>query len=219
MAEGIRWDWIGRHRGDIATATLEHLEIVATSIVIAILVAVPLTIALRRRRIPLAMASALSGVAYTIPSLALFAFLVPIIGIGRTPVVIALVIYSLLILIRNTAVGLQSVPPPVIETARGLGLTRSQILRRVELPLAVPSIVSGVRIATVSAVGIATIGVLVAGGGLGTLIYTDGINRDLFLTPILAGTVCATVLALTLDLLLRLVERTLTPWVRARTHG
>ena len=216
MADSIRWDWISRHRGDIGEATLTHLELVATSVAIAVAIALPIAVAVRRRRASFGAVTALFGVAYTIPSLALFAFLVPIIGIGATPVVIALVVYSMLILLRNTVVGLQSVPPSVLETARGMGLTRWQTLARVELPLAVPSIVSGIRIATVSAVGIATIGVLVDGGGLGTFIYNDGINRDLFLTPILVGTVCSTLLAISLDLGLRGVEHLMTPWARRR---
>lgn len=217
MAEAVRWDWIERHRGDIARATLEHLQIVATSVALAVAIAVPVAVALRRRRIAFGAATALTGIAYTIPSLALFAFLVPLMGIGRTPVIVAVVVYSLLILLRNTGVGLRATPPGVLEAARGMGLTRRQTLLRVELPLAVPSILTGIRVATVSAVGIATIGVLVAGGGLGSLIYNDGINRDLFLTPILTGTVCATLLALSLDLALRGVERLLTPWAGRRS--
>jgi osmoprotectant transport system permease protein len=216
VAEAIRWDWISKHRGDIGSATLGHLQLVVTSVAVAVAIAIPIGVAVRRRQLSFGAVTTLFGVAYTIPSLALFAFLVPIIGIGTTPVVIALVVYSLLILVRNTVVGLRSVPPAVLETARGMGLTGWQTLTRVELPLAVPSIVSGIRIATVSAVGIATIGVLIDGGGLGELIYKDGINRDLYLTPILAGTVCATLLALSLDLGLRALERLLTPWTRRR---
>ena len=110
----------------------------------------------------------------------------PTFGIGRTTVIMGLVLYSPLILIRNTVVGLQAVPGPVREAARGMGLTRRQTLMRVELPLALPSIFTGIRIVTVTTVGIATIGVLVGAEGLGTLIYTDGLNRD-FLTPIVVG--------------------------------
>jgi osmoprotectant transport system permease protein len=146
----------------------------------------------------------------------MFAFLLPIFGIGFTPAVVGLVLYALLILIRNTAVGLEGVPPAVREASVGMGLTPWQVLTKVELPLALPAIMAGIRLATVSTVGIATVAVLIGGGGLGSLIYSDGIQRALFLTPILVGAVCATVMAIALDLLLVLAERLLTPWARAR---
>ena len=214
MPESIRWDWIADHGDDIRAETLTHLGIVAVSVAIAVAVAVPIAVAVRRRRVSFAAVTAATGVVYTIPSLALFAFLVPVMGIGRGPVIVGLVLYSLLILVRNTVVGLRGVPAPVMEAAAGMGLTNRQRLLKVELPLALPAIMAGIRIATVSAVGIATIGVLVGGGGLGELIYNDGINRDLFLTPIVVGAVCATALAIVLDLLLLGAERALAPWTR-----
>ena len=135
-------------------------------------------------------------------------------AIGPSPVIIALVAYSLLILIRNTVAGLDSVPPETKDAARGMGLTDRQILFRVELPLALPIIVAGIRIATVTIIGIATIGAYINGGGLGTLIF-DGISRQ-FPTMIIAGAVLATALAIIADLLLLALERYLRPWARAR---
>jgi osmoprotectant transport system permease protein len=216
MAEPIRWDWIERHTDDITRLTVEHVQITAISVVLAVAIAVPLGVLVRNRRLPFAAAAGISDVLYTIPSLALFAALVPLIGIGDTPAIIGLVAYALTMLVRNTVVGLQAVPAAVREAAAGMGLTPRQTLLRVELPLAIPAIMAGVRLATVSTVGIATIAVFVGGGGLGELIWTDGIQRQLFLTPILVGTVCATVLALALDALLVLAERLATPWTRVR---
>jgi osmoprotectant transport system permease protein len=215
MAESIDWDWIDRHTDDIVELTQQHAEIVATSVTIAIVIALPLAILVRRGGIPYVLAAQGSTILYTIPSLALFAVLVPIVGIGRTPAVIGLVAYAMLILIENTVVGLRGVPPPVREAARGMGMTSWQILLRVELPMALPSILTGIRLATVSTVGIATIAVLVGAGGLGVLIFNDGIQRGLFLTPIVVGAVCATVLALVLDGLLAGLGWAASGWKRA----
>lgn len=215
MAQSIDWDWISRHTDDIQELTIKHVELVLVAVAISVAIWVPLGVLLRNRRIIFPGATIIAGLIYTIPSLALFAFLVPSTGIGRNTVIIGLVLYSPLILIRNTVVGLQAVPAPVHEAARGMGFTPLQTLLRVELPLALPSIFAGIRIITVTTVGIATIGVLVGAEGLGTLIYTDGLNRD-FLTPIVVGGVVATVLAIVLDLVLVGIERILTPWSRAR---
>lgn len=212
----IRWDWIGRHTDDITRATLDHLQITAVSVLVAVAVAVPVGILVRNRRLAFAGAAGSADVLYTIPSIALFAFLVPFTGIGNLPAAIGLIAYALTMLIRNTVVGLQAVPASVREAATGMGLTPRQVLWRVELPLAVPSIMAGVRLATVSTVGIATIAVFVGGDGLGELILLDGIQRQLFFTPILVGTVIATALAIVLDALLVGAERLLTPWTRAR---
>lgn len=211
----IRWDWIERHSDDIRHLTIEHLELVLIAVAISVVIWIPIGVLLRNQRILFPSATILAGLIYTVPSLALFAFLVPTTGIGRTTVIIGLVLYSPLILMRNTVVGLRGVPEPVREAARGMGLTPLQALLRVEIPLAVPSIFAGIRIITVTTVGIATIGVLVGAEGLGTLIYTNGLNRD-FLTPILVGGALATLLAVVLDLILVAIERALTPWTRAR---
>lgn len=169
---------------------------------------------MRNRPISATIVSGSATVLYTIPSLALFAFLIPFFGIGKTPAILGLAIYALGVLIRNTVTGLRGVPAPVLEAARGMGLSRRQVLMRVELPLAVPAILTGVRLATIETVAIATIAAFVAGGGLGELILNDGIERNLFVTPIAAGTVIAIAMALTFDLLLVWLQRVATPWSR-----
>ena len=214
MAESIDWDWIGRHGDDIASATLAHLELVGAGVGLAVAVAVPVALAVRNRPIGATVAAGTATVLYTIPSLALFAFLIPVFGIGKTPAILGLAIYALGVVIRNTVAGLRGVPSPVLEAARGMGLSRRQVLYRVELPLAVPAILTGIRLATIETVAIATIAVFVAGGGLGELILNNGIERNLFVTPIVAGTVIAVCMALTLDLLLVGLQRVLTPWSR-----
>ena len=216
MAEVVRWDWVERHVDDIARHSVEHLQLVGASLALAVAVALPLAIAVRNRRAPYVAVNALTGALYTIPSLAMFAFLLALVGIGFEPAVIALALYSLQMIIRNAVVGLRGVPAPVREAARGMGLTPWQTLVRVELPLALPAIMAGIRLAAVSTVGIATIAVYIGGGGLGVLIVNDGIQRALFTTPIIVGAVVATVMAIAIDLLLVGIERLLTPWQRAR---
>ncbi|WP_217912897.1 ABC transporter permease [Miltoncostaea marina] len=216
MAEVVRWDWVERHADDIVRHSVEHLQLVGASLALAVAVALPLAIAVRNRRAPYVAVNALAGALYTVPSLAMFAFLLALVGIGFQPAVIALALYSLQMIIRNAVVGLRGVPAPVREAARGMGLTPWQTLVRVELPLALPAIMAGVRLAAVSTVGIATIAVYIGGGGLGVLIVNDGIQRALFTTPIIVGAVVATVMAIAIDLLLVGLERVLTPWQRAR---
>lgn len=215
MDEGIRWDWLRKQSDDIARMTLEHLQLTGISMALALAIALPLAIAVRNRRTPYAIAAGFTDVLYTIPSLALFAMLLPFLGIGPLPAIVGLTAYALTMLVRNTVVGLRDVPAPVREAARGQGLTDRQILTRVEIPLALPAIMTGVRLATVSTVGIATIAAFIDGGGLGELIWQKGIQREMFLTPIVAGTVLTTLLAIVLDLALLAIQRRLTPWARA----
>lgn len=215
----IRWDWISRHADDILNATLDHLLLVVISIGAAIAIAIPLAVAVHPTRLGRAIAASLTTAVYTIPSVALFAVLVAFVGIGRTPAVIGLAAYALVVLVRNTLTGLSEVSAPVLDAARGMGMSHGQLLRHVRLPLALPAILTGVRLATVETVAIATIAVFIAGGGLGEIIYTDGISRDLFLTPILAGTVMAVALALALDLILVTLLRVATRWQRAGGVG
>ena len=201
---------------DIVPALQGHIFLSFVSIAIALAIALPVGVLSARYRKAYPPVTAVTGALYSIPSLAFLAILISIPGvaIGPSPVIIALVAYSLLILIRNTVAGLDSVPPETIDAARGMGLTNRQILFRVELPLALPIIVAGIRIATVTIIGIATIGAYINGGGLGTLIF-DGIGRQ-FPTMIIAGAVLATVLAIVADLLLLALERYLRPWARVR---
>ena len=214
MAETIDWDWLGRHTDDLWSATIDHLALVGAGVGLAVAVALPVAVAVRNRPVAATGASGFATALYTIPSLALFAFLVPFVGIGRSPAIIGLAVYAVGVLIRNAVAGLRGVPASVLEAARGMGLTRFQILMRVVLPLAVPAIITGIRLATIETVAIATIAVFVAGGGLGELILTDGIQRGLFLTPILAGTAIAIAIALVLDFLLVTAQRLVTPWLR-----
>jgi osmoprotectant transport system permease protein len=208
-------DWASGHTDDIQTALWQHVQIVLIAVLVSIAIWVPVGILVRGRRIPFVTTMSAAGLMYTVPSLALFAILVPIMGIGRNPVIVGLVLYSPLILVRNTVVGLEGVPAHVREAARGMGLTPRQILFRVELPLALPSIVAGIRVVAVSTVGIATIGVLVGAEGIGKLIYTDGLNR-FFLPPVAVGAVLATALALLIDVALLVAQRAVSPWTRAR---
>jgi osmoprotectant transport system permease protein len=213
----IEWDWISDNFiEDIVPALQGHIFLSVVSVAIALAIALPLGILAARYRATYAPVTFITGLLYTIPSLAMFGILitVPGIGIGPRAVIVALVAYSLLVLIRNVVAGLDSVPPETIDAARGMGLTNGQILFRVELPLALPVIVAGIRIATVTIIGIATIGAYIAGGGLGKMIF-DGINRG-FPTMIITGAVLATGLAILADVLLLAVERRLRPWARAR---
>ena len=157
----------------------------------------------------------LSDFLYTIPSLALFQLLVPITGLTVTTVEIALVSYTLLILYRNIVEGLRGVPADVLEAARGMGFTRAQTFVRVELPLAVPAIVAGLRIATVSTISIATVAALVLPKGLGHPIFI-ALQQNIFKTEILAAGGLAVALALLADALLAFTQRLLTPWSRQR---
>jgi osmoprotectant transport system permease protein len=160
----------------------------------------------------------LAGILYAIPSLALFGLLIPVTGIGLVTAEIALVSYTLLILIRNGLAGLDGIAPEVLETATGMGYTRAQRLWRVELPLALPVIIAGIRIATVTTIGLVAVTALIGQGGLGFVIIQLGIRRD-FDTAILVGVGLSILLAVIADRGLVLLERALTPWARAQTEG
>ncbi len=213
----IEWDWLSENFWeDIFPAIQGHMYLSFVSVAIALAISLPVGVLAARYRKIYPPVTFVTGILYSIPSLALFSILISVPGIviGPTPVIIALVAYSLLILIRNVVAGIDSVPAETIDAARGMGLTNRQILFGVELPLALPVIVAGIRIATVTIIGIATIGAYISGGGLGKLIF-DGINRN-FPTMIIAGAVLATALAILADLLLLALERYLRPWARRR---
>jgi osmoprotectant transport system permease protein len=213
----LDWDWISNNLSEeIIPALQGHIYLSFTSVAIALLISLPTGILVSRYRKAYPPVTFITGLLFSIPSLAAFALLVTVPGIGLGPraVIIALVAYSLLVLIRNVVAGMDSVPEETKDAARGMGLTSRQILFRVELPLALPIIVAGIRIATVTVIGIATIGAYINGGGLGELIFT-GISRQ-FPTRYIVGAVLATLLAVLADLLLLAVERYLRPWARAR---
>jgi osmoprotectant transport system permease protein len=211
----IDWEWISENLfEDIVPAVQGHIFLSSISVVIALAISLPTGVLVARYRKAYAPVTFFTGFLFTIPSLAFFALLaaVPSIGVGPRPVIIALVAYSLLILIRNTVAGIDSVPEETKDAARGMGLTNRQILFGVELPLALPVIVAGIRITTVTVIGIATIGAYIDGGGLGVLIF-DGLERD-FPTEIVLGGGLAMLLAILADLLLLAVEWYLRPWAR-----
>ena len=185
------------HPERILELTQEHVRLVAISIVVAMVIGIPLGILITRLRWLEGSLIGITGVLYTVPSLALFAILMPYTGLGRTTVIVALVLYSLLAIVRNTVAGIDDVPSAALDAARGMGMTGLQRLLLVELPLALPVILAGVRVATVAAVGIATVGALLGAGGLGRLIF-DGISRG-STDRIVAGALGASVLALAAD--------------------
>lgn len=211
----IRWSWIGDHLDRIRAQVLQHIELTVLAVVIGCAIAFPLSLLAYRRRWTYGPITWLGALLYTIPSLALFVLLIPWTGLSVTTVEIGLVSYTLLILVRNTVAGLEGVPEDVKDAARGMGLSRRQMLWRVEVPLAMPVIIAGIRIATISTIGLVTIGSLIGKGGVG-LFINDGLNQ-LFQTEILLGAVLAVILALLADALLWGLERLLTPWARRAT--
>jgi len=194
----------------VLRATAEHMMIVAIAVGVAIVIGIPLGIWCARRARAGRAALQLVDAIQTIPSLALFGFLIPVPfigGIGMRTAIVALILYSLLPIVRNTLIGIRGVDHLVIEAGVAMGLTSRQLLTDVELPLAMPSIVAGIRIATVVGIGVATIAAAIGGGGLGTLIFRGVSMVDTRL--ILAGALPAAALALVADAVLTLVERRL----------
>jgi osmoprotectant transport system permease protein len=208
----VRWSWVADHRHVIFSALRQHIELTVIAVGIGLLIALPLSLLSYRVRRFYVPVLAGTGILYTIPSLALFGFLIPITGLSRTTAEIALVGYTLLILVRNTVTGLDGVPEEAKEAARGMGFTPLRQLLRVELPLAVPAILAGIRIATVTTIGLVTVTSLIGQGGLGALIL-DGLYRD-FRTPEVVGAALSVGLAVTADVTLSLVERLVTPWAK-----
>ncbi len=207
--------WVGDHWGDtLQPALLQHLKLTGIAVSIGFVIAFAAALlAYRYRRLdqPIGL---FSDFLYTIPSLALFQLLVPVTGLTVTTVEVALVGYTLLILYRNILEGLRGVPPSVREAARGMGLTPAQALLRIELPLAVPAIVAGLRLAVVSTISIATVAAFVIPQGLGRPIFV-GINQDVFKTEIIAAGVLAILLALAADAILVVLQHVITPWRKA----
>ncbi|TIC79505.1 ABC transporter permease [Nocardioides sp. GY 10127] len=206
------WQYVSDYRTEITDATLQHLAITLVSVLAALALSFPL--ALLARRVP-RLETAILGVAtglYTIPSVALLPLLVPFTGLSPVTVVIGLALYALTVLVRAFLDGLRSVPADVTESATGLGYGRGRLLLAVELPLAVPVVMAGLRVATVSTVALTTVGSLVAYGGLGNLI-ADGVTSD-FRAELLTASVLCVVIAVLLDVVLVLLQRLLTPWTR-----
>jgi osmoprotectant transport system permease protein len=210
----IRWSWISGHVDVITAALVQHIQLTVIAVAIGFVMAVPLGLVAWRSPVFRGPIFSLTGILYTIPSLALFSFLVPFTGFTILTAEVGLVSYTLLILIRNIVVGLTSVPDEVREAARGMGFRPLAELVRIDLPLAIPAIVAGIRIATVTTIGLVTVTALIGEGGLGSLIY-DGLLRD-FKTPLVVGTVLSVALAFAADLSLSGAQRLITPWSRTR---
>jgi osmoprotectant transport system permease protein len=206
------WQFVRENTETLLAALREHASLTAETVLLAVLVAIPLAVLAYWFRPLTGPILAFTGVLYTIPSLALFALLAPFVGVGRVTVLIGLVLYALLVLVRNTVAGLVQVPDEVRDAARGMGYGRFAQLWRVELPLALPGILTGLRLATVSTVALVTVGVLVGHGGLGQLILAG--FRAGYRAEIATATVLCVFLALLLDLLLAGAGRLLTPWSR-----
>lgn len=208
----VDWGWVDRHRGDIWELTLEHLQLSVAAVAIGFVIASGLSLLALRLPWTYGPITWATGLLYTIPSLALFVFLIPYTGLGFRPALIGLVSYTLLILVRNIVAGIQAVPSAVREAADGMGYTRSRRLVAIEVPLALPTIIAGLRIASVTTIGLVTVTAVIGAGGYGRLIL-DGLNR-FFTTPTLVGAVLSMVLAAVVDIGFVLIGRALTPWSR-----
>jgi osmoprotectant transport system permease protein len=209
--------WVREHWGDtFQPALIQHIELTVMVVGIGFVIAFLLALAGFRWRLLEAPIGAGADVLYTLPSLALFTILVPITGVEVITIAIPLIAYTLFVLYRNIVTGLRSVPEEVLESARGMGLTRRQTFLRVELPLATPAIMAGLRVATVATISIATIGAFVLHYGLGAPIFDALDIADIFRTELVAAGLLAILLALGADLLLALAQRALTPWTRVR---
>ena len=204
--------WLMANWDQLAVATAEHLAIAGSALAIALAISLPVGIVAARSERTFRAALAISGFLYTIPTLAFLALLIPIVGLGKANAILCMVAFSLMILIRNVATGLREVSPDVVDAARGMGMSRFEILRRIELPLALPVIVAGIRIATVTIISVAVVAAYVNAGGLGTLIFA-GISND-HAPKIWTGALAACALAVLADISLAHVEG----WLRRRAE-
>ncbi|MET8904513.1 ABC transporter permease [Streptomyces sp. NPDC004538] len=211
--EWICGEYLSTRREILLDAVLQHLELTAASVLVALVVALPLAVLARRRRWTAGPVLAVTTILYTIPSLAMFSLLLPVYGLSASLVVAGLVLYSLTLLVRNILAGLRAVPEEIRQAARGMGYGPVRLLLAVELPLALPAAMAGLRIATVSAVSLLTVGAIVGFGGLGNLIYS-GMNTY-FKAQVLTASVLCVLIAVAADLLLLGAQRLMTPWTRA----
>lgn len=209
----LSWDWIGDHTDDIWARTIEHLQLTGYAVAIGFVIAMVMAVASLRWRWLYAPLAGMAGALYSIPSLALFALLVPFTGLGFRPVLIALVTYTLLILLRNIVAGVDGVPAAVVEVADGMGYPAWRRFLTVELRLAAPAIIGGLRVATVTVIGLVTVGALVGAGGYGTFI-DDGLGRQ-FPTPIIVGGGLSIAMAILFDAMFVVLQRIATPWAKA----
>lgn len=208
----LDWAWVRSHSGDIVGLFLEHVQLTVLAVVFGLAVALPLALSAFRWPRLYGPVLGLTGVLFTIPSLALFVLLIPFTGLSKTTSLVGLTLYTLLVLVRNIVEGLRGVDPRVREAAEAMGYRRLRQLLTVELPLAFPVIMAGVRIATVTIIGLVTITALIGQGGLGRL-FLDGFTRALP-TPVVVGFVLSVAFAVAADLVLVGLQRALTPWSR-----
>ena len=208
----IDWAWAADHLDELGGRAFQHLVFSAIAVGIGFVISLGLAILAVRRPLVRTPVVSASGILYTVPSIALFAALVPVTGLSIVTAIIPLVLYTFLIYLRNMLAGLDGVPPVVLEAADGMGYGRRQRLVRVELPLALPLIVGGVRLATVSTIGLVTVSGILGDrfGGLGFFIF-EGYRRS-FPTEIAFGAVPTIVLAIAADLVLQVIQRRLSPW-------
>ncbi len=204
-------DWIADNWERYKTPFVEHLELTLISVAIGFAIAFGLALLAHRRRWLIPPVTQITGILYTLPSVAFFFLLLPLTGRGKTTAIIALVAYTLLIIFRNVITGLEGVPAEARDAGRGMGLTARQLLWRVELPLALPEIMAGLRIAVTTTVGLTSLVFLAGAGGLGGAIFADMQFRS---NVVVAGGLCV-LLAVVLDLLVLAVQKVLTPWTRA----
>ncbi len=208
----IWWAWVGDHLDEIWQRTVEHVQIALIAIVVGCVISFVLSVIAVRFRWTFKPITRVGSILYTIPSLALFGLLIPFTGLGLLTAEIALVSYTILILVSNTVAGLDAVPAPVKEAADAMGYTWWRRLLTVEFPLALPTVVAGLRIASVTVIGLVTVAALIGNGGYGALI-NDGLQRS-FPTPIVIGSVLSVAFALVVDGLLAFALWALTPWRR-----
>ena len=203
------FQYFAQNAGQILKYFLEHIQLTGIAVCISLLIGVPLGIMICRLQKLSKLILGLSNVVQAIPSMALLGFLIPILGIGVKPAIVAVILYSLLPIIKNTYTGIRNIDKDIIESATGIGLTKWQILRKIQIPLALPMIMAGVRISAVTAVGLVTIAAFIGAGGLGFLVFS-GI-RTVNNNQILAGAIPACLLALVVDYIAGLVEKLVTP--------
>jgi osmoprotectant transport system permease protein len=208
----IDWSWVSDHTSEIEARLREHATLTLWALVLGLLIAFPLSLLAVTRRGTRGVILATTAVLYTIPSLAAFALLLPWTKLSRWTALIPLVTYTLLILIRNTIAGFDAVPPEVQDAAIGMGYSSRRKLFRVDLPLALPKIFAGIRIALVTVIGLIPVAALIGQGGLGQLMI-DGFQRD-FRTPLTIGVVLTVALAVFCDVVMLGIQRLVTPWTR-----
>lgn len=222
MLEGqplIDWGWIADHLDDIAESIVQHLQLTILPLIIGFVLSLFLAVWAIRQPRAYGPVTLIAGILYTIPSLAAFALLRPITGLSLLTAIIPLTTYTLLILIRSNVAGFHAVPDEVLEAAEGMGYTRRERLWRVEIPLAIPLMLAGVRLASVTVIGLATVAAVLGNsfGGLGQLI-TEGL-QTFFPTKYLLGAVLSVLLAFAADALFVQIEKVVTPWTRARVES